>query len=76
MNWRRFGANAGWSALLLPVAVFFGMMELGTVDRSECNWETFEYICSDYEGTYGIVCGVALVLWLVAIWAINRRPKT
>ena len=72
MNWPRILANIVISGLLLPAAAIFALLELATVDRSECNWETFENICSDYEGVYGIVCAVLLLLWAALTYATNR----
>ena len=75
MNRRRIRANALVSVPLLAAAAFFAVMELGTVDRSQCNWETFENLCSDYKGAYGVVCGLLLALWAALTFAVNR-PRT
>ena len=72
MNWSRIFANIVISGLLLPAVAILALLELSTVDRSECNWETFESICSDYEGMYGIVCAVLLILWAGLTYAANR----
>ena len=63
------------SGLLLPAAAMFAVLELGSVDRSQCDWDTFEKLCSDYKGTYGVVCGVLFVVWAALSFAINR-PRT
>ena len=73
MNWPRILTNLLVSGLLLPAAAMFALLELGSVDRAECNWETFEKLCSDYKGTYGVACGLLFVLWAALTFAINRR---
>jgi hypothetical protein len=75
VNWPRVIANFVVSGLLLPTASLFALLEWSTVDRSQCNWETFENICSDYEGMYGMACGVVLLIWATLTWAINRKRK-
>ena len=76
MNWRKILANLLVSGLMLPAAAMFAVLELGSVDRSDCDWETFETLCSDYKGIYGVACGVLIVLWAALNFAINRpRPE-
>ena len=75
MNWPRVIANTALGGLLLPMAAMFALLEWSTVDQSECNRETFENICSDYEGTYGIVCVIVLLIWAVLTWAVNRKRR-
>ena len=75
MNWSRILANTVVSGLLLPTAAMFALLEWSTVDRAQCNWETFENICSDYEGMYGIACAVVLLIWAPLTWAINRKRE-
>ena len=72
MSRQRILANALVSVPLLSAAVFFVLMEIGTVDRSRCNWDTFENLCSDYDGTYGLAAGLLFLLWAALTFAINR----
>ena len=75
MSRPRILVNAVTCLLLLPLAAVLGLLELGTVARSECDYQSFEYICSDYEGAYGLASATVLLLWAGLMWVVNRRPK-
>ncbi len=75
MSWPRIIAIVAVSVLLIPVAVGLAVMELGTVDRSQCDWETFEYICSEHEGSYGVACAIVLLVWAGFTWLLSRRRR-
>jgi hypothetical protein len=69
---RKILPNLLVSGLLLPAAAMFAVLELGSVDRTQCNWETFEKLCSDYKGMYGLACALLFMLWAALTYAINR----
>ena len=75
MTWQRLLCLGVISVFFLPIAGFFALLELSTVDRAECDWENFDRICSDYEGTYGIVCGLLLIVWALSLWALIRKTS-
>ena len=59
---------------LLP-ALFFGLMEYGSVARETCNWGSGEF-CTDYKGAYGTAAAIFGVIWLALTWLINRKRKS
>ena len=62
------------SVLFLLPALFFGIMEYGSVARENCNWSSGEF-CTDYKGGYGTAGVIFGLIWLALIWAINRKRK-